>query len=70
MRHIYYESENKDLNMSARYFKTANDIMDLANECADEEIINILKIGASKIFELAETHSGFIKTAQDKTGTD
>lgn len=56
--------------MTERYFKTASDLMDLANQCEDEEAINILKNGSLHIFELAQSHGGFIKTAKLNSETD
>lgn len=64
MSHIFYKSGNsKDANMTDRYFSIAEDLMELSNLCADEEAVNILKNGSLKIFKLAESHGGIIKTA-------
>ena len=70
MSHKLYEQETKEFNMVNRYFETASTIMNLANECADEEIANILKAGSFQILELAQSHGSFIKTAKLKTETD
>lgn len=70
MSHNIYELETKESNMVNRYFETASTVMNLANECADEEIANILKKGSFQILELAQTHGALIKTAQIKIDTD
>ena len=56
--------------MVERYFQRANELMDLANQCADEEAANILKDGSLKIFELAQSHGGFIKIAKSDSEVD
>ncbi len=52
--------------MIEHYFRTASELMDLSHQCTDEDAINILKTGSEKIFELAKSHGGFIKTAEEK----
>lgn len=47
-----------------RYFQRANELMNLANLCADEEAANILKAGSMKILELVQSHGGLIKIAK------
>lgn len=56
--------------MVERYFMTASELMTLASECADEEAANVLKNGALKIFALAQSHGGLIKTAKSKSEPD
>ena len=60
----------KGSTMSERYFKTANEIMNFSDQCADEEAINILKDGYLKIFELAERQGSIIKRASTKPESD
>ncbi len=47
--------------MVNEYFKAANEVMELAHQCEDMEIISILKAGSLRIFELAESNSGIFK---------
>lgn len=56
--------------MSERYFQRANELMDLANQCADEEAANILRDGSLRIFELAQSHGAIIKIAKSDSDSD
>lgn len=49
--------------MIQEYFKAANQVMELAEQCEDQEIVNILKAGSSRIFDLAQSKGGILKHA-------
>ncbi len=49
--------------MTQRYFDSAEELMELSNQCEDFEVANILKAGAGKIYELAQSHGAMLKTA-------
>ncbi len=49
--------------MIKEYFKAANEVMELANQCEDQDVANILRAGSSKIFDLAKSHGGILKQA-------
>lgn len=52
--------------MFQRYFERAEELTEISNSCEDMEIANILKVGASKIYELAHSNGAIIKTASVK----
>ncbi len=49
--------------MIKEYFKAANQVMELVNQCEDDEVANILKAGSSRIFDLAKSHGGIMRHA-------
>ena len=49
--------------MVSKYFERAEELMELSNLCEDLEIANILKASAGKIFQLAQSHGGILKSA-------
>lgn len=49
--------------MINEYFKAANEVMELSNQCQDPEVANILKAGSSRIFDLAEQNGAILKQA-------
>jgi len=50
--------------MTNEYFKAANEVMELAGQCEDLEVANILKAGSSRIFDLARSHGGILKPVE------
>lgn len=52
--------------MFQKYFERAEELMEISNSCDDLEIANILKVGAGKIFELAQSNGAILKTATIK----
>lgn len=53
--------------MVHEYIEAANKLMEMAEDCEDCEVADLLKAKSLKIFELAASHGGIIKTASEKT---
>jgi hypothetical protein len=56
--------------MPQKYFDSADELMELSNLCEDFEVANILKAGAGKIYELAQSHGAILKTASKEIDQD
>ena len=49
--------------MVKHYIDAANELMDLANKCPNDELAKILKSGSLKIVQLAHSHGAILKVA-------
>ena len=56
--------------MVQKYFERAEELMELSHLCEDLEVANILKAGAGKIFELAQSYGGILKSASKDIDSD